>query len=239
VSEELESQKVLRRKMMACEYLVSSGILFAGRRCTKCGRVVGDTTRAVEKQERCWVIRQERVGFGGKTEPEVVGGAGDSGGKRDEMQVRGGAEQGGKVGGPEHSVDPHVKPTSSDESCILLCGQCLQVSRPAILPPTYQPERLTVGVEDRSLLSYLPALLERLDKHGGAAHLELEHGQGGYVVAHYTPADGIAKSFTLGRSSSAVEVPARRHSKAPDKRDAAMKTHGGSKEADHGPEQTG
>lgn len=168
------------------------------RRCSRCGRAIAPGITGKREDADAVEIREVRIGVGGEVEAQGADRQRASG----EVTRKVGA-QGDRVG----LVDPHVSLTSSDESHKLLCCQCLYVLRPILFPPHPQPERLTLGLEDLSLIRELPRILIVLGAVGG--HVEIERDGEGLMVHLFTTL-GTVESYTVGRSGDLVRIPGRR-----------------------------
>jgi hypothetical protein len=184
------------------------------RRCSRCGRAIAPGITGKREDADAVEIREVRIGVGGEVEAQgadrqrasgevtrKVGAQGDRVGLGEVTRKVG--AQGDRVG----LVDPHVSLTSSDESHKLLCCQCLYVLRPILFPPHPQPERLTLGLEDLSLIRELPRILIVLGAVGG--HVEIERDGEGLMVHLFTTL-GTVESYTVGRSGDLVRIPGRR-----------------------------
>jgi hypothetical protein len=163
--------------------------------CTRCGRAITPSLTGKPDDVDAVEIREVRVTIGGEVEAQDA----------DQQRACAGKAKVGVDG--VSSVDPHVSLTSSNESHKLLCCQCLYVLRPLLSPAHPAPERLTIGLEDLSLIRELPRILIVLGAIGG--HAEIERDGEGLMVHLYTTL-GTVESYTVGRAGDLVRIPGQR-----------------------------
>ncbi len=193
-------------------------------RCERCGKPFEPGKPSEGESDRAWEIREVRVTPHWKAQLERALRARDCGreveAKHQEIRHRDWVLQGreeqtdGEEGaGQDDSSEgeglrrPHVKAPSQGKTCIVICSKCLHVCAPVLFPPTYQPARLTIGVEDSTLLERALSIIRTYDAHMG--HVELEQAGETLYLHHYYPW-GQTKSYTVDRSGAMVEVPMRR-----------------------------